>query len=161
MGNLNGYNADEHETSNFEPLPDGDYLAIAIASELKTTQSGTGEYLAFEWEILADGYNGRKLKSQLNLINDSAIAAQIGNSQLGDICRAVNVITPSDSSELHDKPLVLVVRPDQYTNDQDNVVYKNKITGYKPAVTVETVNKTVPKETKTEKSSSPPWARKR
>lgn len=128
MADLRGFNANEHEEMRiFEPLPNGRYLAAAVASELKPTKEGTGAYLEIDFQVIDGQYKGRHVFARLNLQNKSAEAVRIAQCELGTICKAVNVLTPKDSSELHDLPLVLSVGVEKR---QDTGELGNRIKGY-------------------------------
>lgn len=130
MASLSGFNAAEVEPSKgFEPLPAGKYLAMIVNSELKPTQAGTGEYLKLEFEIIDGEFKGRKLFANLNLDNPNAQAVQIARAELSAICRAVNVLQPKDSVELHNLPLVLKVGMEKR---KDTNELQNRIKGYEP-----------------------------
>lgn len=129
MANLSGFNANEVQPSgNFEAIPAGMYQACIVASEMKPTSKGTGEYLKLTWEILDGEYKGRKLWSQLNLKNPNATAVQIARGELSAICRATGVLTPNDSEDLHNIPVALTVK----VRKDDNGNLQNEIKGYKP-----------------------------
>src|SRR5690606_25634228 len=87
------------------PLPAGDYKVAIIASEMKQNAKKNGSFLALEFSVLDGEQKGRKLFSNLNLNNPNNQAVEIAKSELSAICRAVNVLTPNDSAELHNKPL--------------------------------------------------------
>jgi hypothetical protein len=127
MGNLDGYNANDHEPTDFELVPKGDYEAIIVDSKKKATKTG-GEMLVLEFVIIEGPYKNRKLWERLNLVNSSTVAVEIAQGTLSSICRAVGVMTPQDSSELHSKPLTIKVgiRPAQGGYDE-----QNEIKGYK------------------------------
>ena len=111
MANLNGFNASEIEpTSNFEPLPAGKYLAAITESEMKPTKNGN-----------------RVLWARLNLNNPNATAEKIARSELSAICHAVGVMQPRDSIELHNLPLVIVVK---LKKREDTGELTNEIRGY-------------------------------
>ena len=130
MANLSGYNAANHEPlDEFHPLPDGEYRAIATESEFKATKSGTGEYLQITWELLDDPYKKRKIWSRLNLMNPNATAVEIAQRELSSICRAVGILTPKDSSELHGRPIILKIG---HETRSDNGEISNRIKAYKP-----------------------------
>ena len=110
MANLAGFDASQvPEQQEFSALPEGQYVVIATASEMKPTKSGTGQFLQFTFEVLDGPQKGRKLWARLNLVNPNQIAVDIAQRELGAICRAVNVIKPSDSAELHNKPMLITV----------------------------------------------------
>ena len=128
MANLNGFNANDVEpNSSFEPIPAGKYLAAIIASETKQTKSGGGSYLELTFSILDGEYKGRQLWSRLNLSNPNATAVKIARGDLSAICRAINVMQPKDSVDLHNLPLVINVKLKKRT---DNDELTNEIKGY-------------------------------
>jgi hypothetical protein len=128
MANLDGFNAHDVEPNTaFEPIPAGKYLAAIIASETKPTKSGGGSYLELTLSILDGEYKGRQLWSRLNLRNSNATAVKIARGDLSAICRAINVMQPKDSVDLHNLPLVINVKLKKRT---DNDELTNEIKGY-------------------------------
>lgn len=125
MASLSGFDANEVEPAgDFEPLPAGKYIAVITDTTLKPTKAGNGEYLEIKFQVLDEGpYKGRNLWTRLNLKNPNDQAVQIARSELSSICRAVGVMQPKDSADLHDRPLGLNVklraRPDtgELTNE--------------------------------------------
>lgn len=117
MSNMNrytgqGWNADDIPEGDFAPIPEGEYLVQIVKSELQPTQANNGEFLYLEHEIIQGEYSGRKLFNRLNLDNPSQQAVEIAERQFASICRAVGVLTPQDSEDLHNKPLVASVTID-------------------------------------------------
>jgi hypothetical protein len=111
MANLQGFDARQVEPSvGFDPIPAGKYPARIIASEMKETRNQDGHYLELTFEVLEGPYRGRKLWDLLNLDNPSEKAVQIARANLSAICRAVGVMTPRDSVELHNLPMVITVK---------------------------------------------------
>jgi hypothetical protein len=107
---LNGFNAAEVEpTASYEPIPAGWYKAVFTESEEKPTKAQTGSYLQLSAEIIEGEHQGRKLIERLNLNNPNSTAVEIAQRTLSGICRAVGVMTPRDSSDLHDKPFMVKV----------------------------------------------------
>lgn len=131
MVDLSGYDANKHEPmGDFTPIPAGDYVAMAVGSDTKDNSKGTGQYLRFDFEVLEGEYKGRRLFSILNLWNPSSMAVQIAQSELSSICRAAGVMTPRDSAELHDRPMILTVVIEE--RDDKPGTFSNKIKGYGP-----------------------------
>ena len=61
------FNAETVEpAASYDVLPKGKYLAMAIASELKATKTGTGEYLQITFEVLDGQFKSRKIFERLN-----------------------------------------------------------------------------------------------
>jgi hypothetical protein len=111
MVDLRGFDANQVEpTNDFEPIPAGKYLAVITDSEMKPNKAGTGHYLQLAFQIIDGPYKNRFLWARLNLDNPNATAVQIARAELSAICRAVGVLAPNDSVELHDLPLVIHVK---------------------------------------------------
>jgi hypothetical protein len=128
MADLHGFNANQVEPSaDFEPLPAGKYLAMITESETKATKSGSGTYLQLTFQVLDGPYKGRFVWARLNLHNPNATAVQIARAELSAICRAVGVMTPNDSVELHNLPLVITVK---CKKRPDTGEISNEIKGY-------------------------------
>jgi hypothetical protein len=130
LSELGGFNANNVEPNQaLEVLPAADYDVVIVGSELKETSSGNGgKYLKLELAIAVGQYQNRKLYDNLNIINPNAQAQQIARGTLSAICRAVGVMEPKRSEELHGKVLSAKVKigKDQNGNPQ------NQIKGYGP-----------------------------
>lgn len=125
MPTLNGFNANEVDPNfAFEPIPAGKYLALITESEMKPTKSGAGQYLQFTFQIIDGEYKGRLVWSRLNLDNPNATTVKIARAELSAICRAVGVLAPKDSVELHNVPLVVTVglKKRDDTGEMGNVI---------------------------------------
>jgi hypothetical protein len=132
MGNLSGFDANTVEPNQFDVIPAGEYEATIVKSQMKPTKDGQGSYLELELQVLNGQYQNRKLFDRLNLKNASAKAVQIAQGTLSAICRSVGVLTPNDSSELHNKPLrvkVKVTKDEQYGDKNEIVAYKPRQAG--------------------------------
>lgn len=128
MATLNGFDANQVDPMEDRGvIPAGQYLAIIEASEIKPTKAGTGSYLMFTFQIIEGKYKGRKQWARLNLDNPNQQAVDIARSELSSICRAVGVMTPGDSGDLHDLPLMIKVAVEKRS---DNGEPSNVIKGY-------------------------------
>ena len=128
MPSLNGFNASEVDpAADFEPIAPGSYTAVITESETKPTKAGTGSYLQFTFQIVDGEHKGRLLWARLNLDNPSETAVKIAKGELSAICRAVNVLQPRDSIELHNIPLVIKVG---VKRRDDTGEMTNEIKGY-------------------------------
>jgi len=149
MVNLNGFDASKYEPlAEYEVLPEGNYKAIITASEMVATKNGRGMFLEITFQVIDGEYKGRNLWARLNLQNQNETAVKIAQSELSTICRAVGVLVPKDSSDLHNRPLIIKVRTKKR---DDNGELTNEIKGYLPT------SAAMEQETRT--TSSPPWAR--
>ena len=108
----------------FDVLPPGKYVAHIIASEMRPTKDGTGQYLYLEIDILEGDARGRRLFDRLNLINGNPEAVQIAQRTLSSICRAVGKLQVSNSEQLHLIPLVadVKVRPPKGQYGESNSI---------------------------------------
>lgn len=128
MSLLSGFNAADVEPQDaFEVLPQGKYSMVIVASEDKETRNGLGAYLELRLQVVEGKYKGRTLFDRLNLKNNNPVAVEIANKTLSAICRACNVMTPNDSSELHDICITVSVGHDKRS---DNGELTNVIKGY-------------------------------
>lgn len=108
---LPGFNAfEEPEDDDFGVIPAADYVVIAIGSGMKPTKNGQGQFLEVVFEVLDGQYKGRKLWSRLNLVNANEQAVKIARREWAQLCRAVGIPNPQDSSEVHNKPLIVTVK---------------------------------------------------
>ena len=53
--------------SAMPPVPDGTYHAMVMDSEIKTTAKG-GTMIVLEWHIIGDGYDGRRIWQNYNIV---------------------------------------------------------------------------------------------
>ncbi len=132
MANLNNYNANDYEpTVAFDPVPAGKYLACVTDSEMKATKKGDGNYLQLEFTVLEGEYKGRKVWDRLCINHPKGITQKIARGTLSAICRAVGVMQPGDSMELHNLPLIINVKckkrqdTDEMTNEIKSYSAKN------------------------------------
>jgi len=149
MADLRGFDASQVEpNTELEPIPAGRYIAAIVGSAMKATKNGAGNYLELTFQILEGEYRNRKVWARLNLDNPNPTTVQIARGQLSAICRAVNVLTPKDSTELHDLPLEISVKlkrrddTGEFTNEIKGFAKKGAAAPAKPA------------------AGTPPWARK-
>ncbi len=150
MASLGNFDASKVEpTTAFDPIPAGKYLATITASEMKSNKAGTGQFLELVFTIIEGEFKNRSLWARLNLDNPNELAVKIAQAELSAICRAVGVMTPRDSVELHNLPLVIRVRCKK-RKDTDEIV--NEISGFekRDAVTGR------PQQAQT---NTPPWRR--
>jgi hypothetical protein len=138
MMDLNGFDANTVEpNAPREVLPAGWYKCVFTKSEEKPTKAQTGSYLQINAEILN---------------NPNVTAVEIAQRTLSAICRAVGVMTPRNSDELHDKPLMVKVK---VKAAEGAYAAQNEIEGYEPVS-----GGTTKAEAKATGGATPPWKRK-
>lgn len=92
-------------------IPDGQYPAVIVSSEFKTTKDGQGQYLALKTVITSGQYANTEFTERLNLVNKNPQTMEIAYKTLARISEAVGMAsTPSDSVQLHNKPFLLEVK---------------------------------------------------
>ena len=149
MADLNGFDANDYEPAgDFEPIPAGKQVAVITESEMKPTKAGTGTFLKLLLEILEGKFKGRKLWARLNLEHPNPTVVAIAKRELADICRAVDVLRPKSSTDLHNRPLVIRVKVVKRKDTGDLV---NEIKGYSK------VDSTPPAASSDD--NTPPWKR--
>lgn len=157
MANLTGFDANRVEPStDFEPLPAGKYLAVITESEMKPTKSGAGSYLQLTFEILDGPHKGRKVWARLNLANSNETTVKIAQAELSAICRAVGVLAPNDSVELHNLPLVITVKCKKRT---DTGEITNEVKGYAKKDAPQQTAPTAGVTPGPSANGTPPWKR--
>lgn len=148
-----GFDAQQVEPNGFDLLPAGEYDAVIVDSKVVPTKAGDGKILKLQLQVLNGQYQNRTLFDQLNLWNPSQKAEQIAKGTLSALCRAVNVLTPKDTSELHNKPVrisVGVQKSEEY-GDQ------NKIKAYKPRQSGPSAIAPTPNAAMQETIAQQPW----
>lgn len=103
------FNPDAEASTDFAPIPTGEYLAQIVDSDMKPTKNNTGEYLELTYEIVGEECKGRRIWVRLNLVNTNATAVEIANRDFAAIREATGVANPRDSADLHNKPHVIRV----------------------------------------------------
>lgn len=155
MANLSGFDASKVEPNDFGTIPPGDYEACIINSEMKATKDGQGSYLNLEIQVINGQFQNRRLFDKLNLVNKNEQAVTIAKGTLSAICRAVNVLTPNDSAELHNKPMRITVGSRK--NDYKNGEMENYIKSYKPRNGGSVAPVTRPAQTESTVAMAKPW----
>jgi len=151
MADLRGFDANTIEpAAAFDPIPAGKYQAVITESEMKPNKAGTGSYLQLVFQIIEGECKNRLLWARLNLDNPNATAVQIARAELSAICRAVGVLAPADSTELHNLPLVIHVRCKKRV---DTGEITNEIKGYAKK------DSPPPAGAAPAANSTPPWKR--
>ena len=126
---LDGFNAGAIDPAKPRTaLPAGKYKCVITQSGEEPTKAMTGTKLKLQMQVIDGPHQGAYIFDQLNLNNPSETAMQIAQRTLSAICHAVGVMMPQDSSDLHNKPLMVTVKMEtsQQYGDQ------NKVAGYEP-----------------------------
>lgn len=137
MAELNFNANDVAPNESRDVLPAGEYDVAIVASEAYTTTSGKMAGIKIEMQVLNGKHQNRKLWDRINfrpagnavLSDGEKKAIEIGAGNLSSLCRAVGVLTPKDSSELHGKAFrvkVKVKQSDEYGPQNNIAAYKSR-----------------------------------
>lgn len=110
MAKLN-FDANQVEPSTaFEAVPAGKYMAVVTQSEMKPTKKGDGSFLELTLEVIEGEHKGRKVWDRLVLDHPNPMTVKIARAKLSALCRAVGVMQPQDSAQLHNLPVGVAVK---------------------------------------------------
>lgn len=115
-----------------EPLPRGMYQVIVIASDIKPTQAGTGEYIELTLQVVDGEYAGRRVWDRLNVSNPNKTAEDIAKRQLQELCLAAGVTNLTDTEQLHDVPVLAEIDLDRKDPSRNRVMGYQAVAGAKP-----------------------------
>lgn len=128
----------EEVSGDFSPLPKGGYLIHITESEIGPNKSGTGTNLTLKLVVQDGKYRNRIIFDNLCVQHANATAQAIAQTRLKQICESVGIKKLTDTSQFHDKPIIVNVDVefDEFqTNKHNNGerYYRNSIKGYAPA----------------------------
>lgn len=130
------------------------------ASQMKPTKTGDGSYLEITFEITEGEYRGRKLWDRLCINHPNSTTVKIARGNLSAICRAVGVMQPRDSVELHNLPLQINVKCKKRKDTGD---LTNEIKGYEAKQAAKTQTSAppsaAPAASTAAQTTTPPWKR--
>lgn len=130
-----GFNAEAPENNVSNIIPAGEYEAVIVKSEKTDCKPPkVGAYLKLDFQIVSGEQQNKHVFQNLNLwlpetSDKSKLAVQISKGHLSAICRAVGVLNPQRSEELHNKPLRIKVSVKEATGEYGP---QNTITSFKP-----------------------------
>lgn len=132
------YTADPNNVQgDYTPVPPGDYKVMVKDSDMKPTSNGRGNYIQLDLEIIEGEHAGRTIVERLNIDNPNEKAVEIAQRTLNAICVAVGKMSIADTNELHNVPMIAVVKvdpPKPYMKDgvEQPGSPSNSIKTYKP-----------------------------
>lgn len=159
---LINFDATTVETPSFDPIPAGVYEAVITESKMQDNKAGNGSMLVLTFEIISGDYAGRKLWEYLNVEHPNATAVEIAYQTLALICKAIGLARVQDSSEMHDRPLLITIK----MSKQADGTFRNDIKGFRsreglttPTKSPSTSSQATPSAAATPVKGSTPWAR--
>jgi hypothetical protein len=142
--------------TSFDPLPPGWYTATMSSAEIKSTKTGTGEYIAIKYTITGPTHQGRVVFGNLNIKNQSPKAEEIGHQQLGEIMKAIGIPRVSDTDQLigHSLQIKLDIEKSEQYGDKNQVRAFKAVEGGAPPRVMAASPASAPAK------AAPPWAKK-
>ena len=157
MASLNFDATQVEPSTGRDPIPAGKYIAAITTSQMKPTKNGAGQYLECEYQILDGEHKNRKLWSRHTLQHPSAQTVQIARGELSAICRAVGIMTPKDSAELHNLPMTVTVK---LKKRDDNGELTNEISAWARKDAAAGVPQQAGATGSASAPATPPWLRR-
>lgn len=111
-------------------IPEGDYLAEVIKSELKENKKGTGSYLNWTFRVIDGDHAGFIFYDLMNILHNNPRAQAMGQRKLVELQEACGFSHGiEDTVELHGIPVCvsIVIRP-----EADGFPEKSEPKAFKP-----------------------------
>ena len=115
---------DVPEVEDEEFLPAGKYTVAIMSSKKKETSKKTGYMLVLRLQVVSGKHKGFSVFHNLNLWNQNTTAVRIAKKEFETIKKAVGVMTPKDSSELHNISFVADVGVREWNGQMQNEITK-------------------------------------
>lgn len=114
---------------SFDLIPSGWQPMQIVETDVQATKVGNGQMLVLTYEILEGPFTRRRIWGRINIVNSNAQAQEIGQRDLGSICKAIGLGPITDTKDLEFKPFQgrVGVEP-----GKDGYEAKNKVSAFKP-----------------------------
>ena len=110
IGNLDRFREITWSEAKAKEMPrHQNLLAVIVASEIVPVGNCSDQNLEVTYEILDGPSKGRRILQHIPLFSSDSERALRGRVFLRALCRSIGVSDPSDSAELHGKPVVITV----------------------------------------------------
>jgi len=121
--------------TEFDTIAAGKYSMQIEESDLVDTKAGNGKIVKLTWTIIDGPLSGRKVFHNINIVNKSPKAQEIGHRELADICDATGAGPVRDTTQLHYKPCLVTIgiKKDEGYDDRNVVKRVKSLTGAVPA----------------------------
>ena len=141
--------------SAMPPIPDGTYSALVMDSEIKTTSKG-GTMIVLEWHIVGDGYDGRRIWQNYNVVNANENTQKRALAEMASACDAMGLEGYQDTDELHMHEIKITVSTEPGRNGYGP---KNRIDAYAPAYDkpAQVAEPSQPAQPQQPAGKQPPW----
>jgi len=141
-------------STDFEPMPEGEYVLKLLSLELKETRNGTGKYLDFCFSVDQGFYENRRIWIKFNVVNESRGAVNFALKNLKSLFEAAQMgINSFDLDDQGSALIRLVMSKERLVKAQ--VVIQPENNGYKAKNDVAPYSWS---PVAPAKPSTPPWA---
>ena len=114
--------------TRFGMLPEGRYVVAITKTEIRSSMSGTGQYLAVEFTVQEPAEHlGRTILVRVNVFHDNPVAREYAKAELAAICTACGKTKISDTDELLRSILIIDLR---YRSSLNGVQYPRVVNYY-------------------------------
>ena len=131
-----GFTADDYDPrDDFEPLPAGSYVTMITEASVQPTKSG-GQMVKLSYTVMDGQYQGRKIWSNHNIINNNPRAEEIGRKEISRIAHALNFPKLADTDQLVNKvvQVTVIIKSDPgYSPKNEVKKWEGVNTGQAPA----------------------------
>lgn len=115
MPSLGNFDPNQHHDT-YEPLPAGDYLVMITESTIDVKEDG-GQFVKVTMEVSQpEQHYGRKCFANFTLEHPNPKAVEVGRRILSNLCRAVGVMSPRETEELHGIPFFVRLTVEQWND---------------------------------------------
>lgn len=105
MASIGGsYNPDAVSSSGYTPLPAREYALEIVESSYDANQDGDGMSLSLKAQVMGGDYDQRTYYIWMDLEHDDDKRQERGQRDFAALRRAIGVLNPQDTEELHFKP---------------------------------------------------------
>ena len=119
---LNEQDDGAYQSKYDQPIPEGEYLAEVVETDIRETKKKNGYYTLVKWEVAEGDHLGRWLFEYHNHANPSKKAVEIAERNLKKICNAFGIDGFDDTDELMGKRAILSVGIDRNDSSRNSVL---------------------------------------
>lgn len=113
MPSLGNFDPNQYQNT-YEPLPAGDYLVMISESSIDTLDDGVQKVKVTMEVMQPEQYYSRKAFASYTLESPNARHVEIGRKILANLCRAIGVMAPRETEELHGIPFFVRLAVEQW-----------------------------------------------
>jgi hypothetical protein len=118
------YDPDAKPSAGYTPMPAGDYTLEIVESDYTANSKGNGMLLKLKAQVVGGEFDGRSYFINLSLEHENGQTQEIAQRDFAALRRAVGVLDPQDTEELHFKafPVKLGVKKRKDTGEMENTI---------------------------------------